>query len=87
MSTLQHQLKDCKVGDCCPLRLSASTRDVIRIAMPLDPKCTTEDLKKAGKQGLVPTQSHTDMATEEWVFKRAKQVDDPWHEWVWLRVA
>ena len=83
MSTLHHQLKDCQVGDCCPLRLSASTKDEIHIAMPRDPKSTIEELKKAVNQGLIPNQTHTCTATDEWVFKRAKETD----EWVWRRVA
>ena len=87
MNTLHHQLKDCQVGDCCPLRLSASTKDEIHIAMPRDPKSTIEELKKAGKQGLIPTQSHTGMATDEWVFKRSKQIEGKSHEWVWERIS
>ncbi len=87
MNKLRSQLKDCEVGDYCPLRLSASTQEEIHIAMPRDPKSTIEDLKKADKQGLIPTQTHTGMPTDEWVFRRSKEIDGGHHEWVWKRIA
>jgi hypothetical protein len=87
MSTLRKQLRDCEVGDYCPLRLSSSREPRICIAMPKDPKDEIDDLRKAEKQGLTPTANVLGILTEEWVFERWEQVDGRRREWVWKRVA